>query len=131
MLKVCKNCHEEFESEDKRVKYCSRDCRDDYYKRMRKRVEKKLMIKECKNCGKTFQTKNNLQYCCCNECRKEYLSKNREFCEVCGEMITKSKRAVTNGHITCGRRQCRGKFTKREKIDFKKYKEEIDQLFGI
>lgn len=55
MLKVCEFCGKEFETENKRVKYCSKECKVHTYTLRRKEKSSRPSGKyKCLNCGKDF-----------------------------------------------------------------------------
>lgn len=69
MKKTCVYCGKEFETNIKRVKYCSIGCRQERNKSKNKLKEK--MIKKCDICGKEFITNLKKQKYCSKECRKK------------------------------------------------------------
>ena len=55
MKKICEYCKKEFETENKRVKYCSKRCKTNAGNRAhRKRLCPPSGVYTCKNCGKEF-----------------------------------------------------------------------------
>lgn len=60
MLLICNKCGKEFETEDKRVKYCSRECKES---------------RVCVICGKSFQAANPETKTCSSECKAEHKKK--------------------------------------------------------
>ena len=60
---TCLNCGKEFYSKrNNNRKYCSEECKDDYY---RSQKEKKVYEKTCPICGKDFVSENyHTKYCC-------------------------------------------------------------------
>ena len=86
MLKVCEYCGKEFETNNKRIKYCCRRCKDNIAKeraKLKKCPETGTYI--CQNCGKEFHyvhgqedfKHKNTSVCsykyCCAKCGIEYM----------------------------------------------------------
>ena len=63
----CRNCGKEFVRERNCQKYCSVQCRDEYYKKENRNLTNKY---ECKWCGKTFISDRKKKYCSA-ECRNK------------------------------------------------------------
>ena len=63
----CRNCEKEFVRERNCQKYCSVQCRDEYYVKKRHNLTNKY---ECKWCGKTFISDRKKKYCSA-ECRNK------------------------------------------------------------
>lgn len=61
----CRNCGKEFVREKNSQKYCSVQCRDEYYKRENRNLTNKY---ECKWCGVEFKSLRKRKYCC-DRCR--------------------------------------------------------------
>ena len=82
MKKICAHCGAEFESHDKRRKYCSRKCRlkqKTFARMQRYRAENTFQKKTCAMCGAEFTpTKHNKQKYCSVKCQKKHYNDQRE-----------------------------------------------------
>lgn len=106
-IKKCKNCEKEFDSNDKRKKFCSASCNREFNRPIyhkvceicngefntrskqqrfcssecghigRKKRKKNLHSKICLNCEKEFLTKFSWQKYCCHECSSVYSRKRK------------------------------------------------------
>lgn len=73
MIKICPICESEFESKDKRQKYCSKKCK--YKAKVNKEKENRLYSKKCKYCGKVFIGNKKTKYCsddCSKKAKQDY-----------------------------------------------------------
>lgn len=83
MKKICEYCHQEFETPDKRTKYCCRDCYND--------AQKKRVLVHCEWCNKEIEktiskAKRSKVHYCSRECRgKAETSKLQVKCSCCGK----------------------------------------------
>ena len=77
MKKICEYCKKEFETENKRVKYCSKECKAHAYNLRRK--EKSLQPSgkyRCLNCGKDFDyiSGQGSHKFCTSDCKFTYIA---------------------------------------------------------
>lgn len=72
--KICLYCKREFQTENNRKKYCSKNCCS-YY-------NKKDIVKKCKNCKIEFKTRSTNKVQCSDECKSDY-KRNELFTEDC------------------------------------------------
>ena len=77
MKKICEYCKKEFETENKRVKYCSKECKAHVYSLRRK--EKSLQPSgkyRCLNCGKDFDyiSGQGSHRFCTSNCKFTYIA---------------------------------------------------------
>ena len=89
MLKNCKICGREFET-DKKNCCCSVECSKENYRRMhlaavkkynathKEKKRKAITTKKCAFCGKEFTTKQDRKKCCSVSCWKKF---KRKFVE--------------------------------------------------
>jgi len=86
MIKVCEYCKKEFETIDKRQKYCGSEC---YYKFMRskKKVSATKTVRECIYCDKEITTEDRELFCT-SECQISFYSNRIQVEE---EIINKAK----------------------------------------
>jgi len=77
MLKVCEYCEKEFETRDKRQKYCDREC---YHKF----IGFEKTIKVCEYCKKEFEAKKRNRRYCSSECYHKDVKAIR-ICGCCGK----------------------------------------------
>lgn len=73
----CKGCDTSFIPRDRRTKFHSESCREEYYSRTY--FHKETKRKKCPNCGSMFPTSAPKKQKFCNDvCREEYRKKQRE-----------------------------------------------------
>lgn len=100
-MKICAYCGKEFETEEKRRKYCSKECYEKAHKesfrsaRAKEKVGKKI---KCVVCGKEFIATTVQSKYCSKECSRKFLYQNARAkrlarkskiaCEICGKPLT-------------------------------------------
>lgn len=108
MIKICPTCKNEFNTNDKRQKYCCKDC----FNKAPKKSSKILV--HCDNCGKDllkYPSQILQKNFCSRECSKNYLQKNNINCkcDVCGKDISVPKNQYDNStHHYCSK-ECKYK----------------------
>jgi hypothetical protein len=94
---ICKVCHKEFNTKDKRTKFCSRGCFYSYRKGLP--LYKKGVIKICKTCGEEFyipQSRKDKANFCSNKCYN--IEKIKRF-----QLIRDQKVKITKNCLVCGK----------------------------
>lgn len=96
MIKVCKQCEKEFNTDRPDAKFCSRDCTNV--------ARRKVYLRPCEHCGEQFHNINKaVKYCsqsCYHKSKIKILSRN---CLICG----KSFKPVHDGTKYCSKK-CNG-----------------------
>lgn len=76
MITKCKHCGKEFEANDRRIAYCSDECREtvrmEIQRKYRKLHSNPLCEIVCPICNKTFMPKTRNQVVCSCDCREIY-----------------------------------------------------------
>ena len=109
MKKICPQCGKEFETNNKKKKYCCDRCRINHRKDVKQKIKKKKCV--CLNCGKEIVVQNNykkLPSFCSKKCYDEYSLTHNEIatCVVCGAPFV----PVNSRHVCCSRK-CRDAYT--------------------
>lgn len=97
MIKICEHCKREFETPDKRQKYCGRDC---YFKSKSKTNNK--VKTNCKNCGEEvarYPSEILKSVYCSRQCLYEYRKRYHSVkvkCYICHKEFVKSKHHYDN-----------------------------------
>ena len=86
--KICPQCKAEFETKNKRKKYCTKQCANNSLK-------KELATLTCQQCGKEFKNRNKNTKFCSIQCNGKHNTKPLiiKHCEYCGKDFT-----TTNGN---------------------------------
>lgn len=90
MLKICKQCNDEFKPKDKRNIFCSLKCSSD------SRKKPKIAVK-CTHCGEIvmkYPSQVSVTPFCSRECVRLYKKENHNIktqCDICGKTIIRKK----------------------------------------
>jgi len=113
----CKNCHCSFENMRRDKQFCSKECKNDFNKKILKGNRANIYLtKYCKQCLKRFKTKSLNQIYCSKECSKEYhkekensegylrlrfdvFTRDNFACQYCGRNVIEDKVKLHIDHI--------------------------------
>ncbi|MBR1730456.1 MAG: hypothetical protein IJ728_13145 [Selenomonadaceae bacterium] len=112
---ICQHCGKTFNPILKSIKFCSRTCRENFYKELQKQRRRANAPQAvCPICGKSFQTFHGSKYCS-QDCKKEaskkaankcYQKKHNvtsytKICPVCGKEFTTNFKTKIYCSISC------------------------------
>lgn len=122
----CKNCDQEFQMKKKSDKFCSPECRKEYFNhRNKSRAERADEEKnpdelECPVCGNKFKKQHPRQKCCSDDCQKLYTAWNiankkrpialKDFIEDRDAKLAEKKRIAELKMRECANPDCKKKF---------------------
>jgi len=110
IVKYCRDCGKEFETNNRNKEYCNGKCRQRYYER----TNRKIKTSACEVCGKKLIYGDHRQKYCSNECHKHYRKlyrriwrikrqstidryKQKKGCKICG--YNKCPNSLDHHHI--------------------------------
>lgn len=112
MKAVCKICGKEFEQGKHNQKYCSKECRWNYEKMLKREKRKEAAVKRvftCRVCGKEFTPIHGAMKCCSDECAKSWrIDYNKRFSR---ERYEKQKAQKAVEHVVRKCELCGKEFT--------------------